>query len=198
MVTYWFPIGSRTIPKNSLVLFHGGSTFSFWSNFTRHIKLWVIAVLLSCPWQMVLLQLPTILFIRQQQQIMGITLLDSWRVSSTAFCRRSRKVLRCHLWSSARSTCFQIFPDFLQIKRGTFVPGTRVMTALNKVENQYLRTERRRDACRFLEELVNCLLSTAASKSPIVQGKSSFNPAIVIGGDDVAQFQFFNKLMDRL
>ena len=77
-----------------------------------------------------------------------------------------------------------------------FLSGTRVMAALDEVGSQYLRTEFRRDARRFLEEFVNCLLSTVASISLIRQGIFCFCPAIVVGGDDVAPFQLFNKLLD--
>ena len=77
-----------------------------------------------------------------------------------------------------------------------FLSGTRVMTALDKVWSQYLRTEYRRDACRFLEEFMICLLSTDALRSLIGQGMSCFGPAIVVGGDDIALFQLFNKLLD--
>ena len=72
------------------------------------------------------------------------------------------------------------------------------MAALDKVGRQYLRAEFRRDACRFLAEFVNCLLSTVASRSAIGQGMSSFCPAIVVGGDNVAPFQLFNMLLDGL
>ena len=36
-----------------------------------------------------------------------------------------------------------------------FLSGTRIMAAVDKVGSQYLRTEFRRDARRFLEEFVN-------------------------------------------
>ena len=72
------------------------------------------------------------------------------------------------------------------------------MAALDKVGSHYLRTEFRRDARRFLEEFVNCVLVIVASRSVIGQGLSCFCPATVVGGDDVAPFQLFNKLLDRL
>ena len=76
-----------------------------------------------------------------------------------------------------------------------FLSGTRVMAALEKVGSQYLRTEFRRDARRFLGESVKCVLSTVASRSLIGQGMSCFCPAIVVGGDNVVLFQLFNKLL---
>ena len=77
-----------------------------------------------------------------------------------------------------------------------FLAGTRVMVALDKVGSQYLLSEFRRDARGFLEEFVNCVLSTVASRSVRGQGLSCFCPAIVVGGDDVAPFQLFNKVLD--
>ena len=79
-----------------------------------------------------------------------------------------------------------------------FLAGTRVMAALDKFGSQYLRTEFCRDARRFLEEFVNCVLSTVASMSVLGQGLSCFFPANVVGGDDVAPSQLFNKLFDGL
>ena len=75
-----------------------------------------------------------------------------------------------------------------------FLQGTRVMAALGKVGSPYLQKEFGRDARRFLEEFLNCVLATVASRSVIGQGLSCFCPAIVVGGDDVAPLQLFNKL----
>ena len=79
-----------------------------------------------------------------------------------------------------------------------FLVGTRVTAALGKVGSHYLQKEFRRDARRFLEEFVNFFLSTVAARSVIGQGLSCFCPAIVVGGDDVAPLQLFNKLLDGL
>ena len=79
-----------------------------------------------------------------------------------------------------------------------FLEGTRVMVALGKVGSHYLQKEFRRDARRFLEYFLNCVLSTVAARSVIGQGLSCFCPAIVVGGDDVARLQLFNKLLDGL
>ena len=79
-----------------------------------------------------------------------------------------------------------------------FLSGTSMMAASVKVGSHYLRTEFRRDARRFLEEFVNCVLSTIALRPVIGQGLSCFCPAIVVGGDDAAPFQLFNKLLDGL
>ena len=79
-----------------------------------------------------------------------------------------------------------------------FLVGTRVMAALGKNGSHFLQTEFRRDTRRFLEEFVNCVLSTVAPRSVIGQGLSSFCPAIVVGEDDVGCLQLFNKLLDGL
>ena len=79
-----------------------------------------------------------------------------------------------------------------------FLEGTRVIAALGKVGSHYLQKEFRCDARRFLEAFVNCVLSTVAARSVIGQGLSCFCPAIVVGGDNIAPLQFFNKLLDGL
>ena len=87
---------------------------------------------------------------------------------------------------------------FPAIDDKNFLVGTRVMAALGKVGSHYLQKEFRRDARRFLEDFVNCVLSTVAARSVIRQGLSCFLPAIVVGGDDVAPLRLFNKLLDGL
>ena len=87
---------------------------------------------------------------------------------------------------------------FASIDDEHFLEGTRVMAALGKVGSQFLQKEFRRDARRFLEDFLSCVLSTVASRSVIGQGLSCFCPAIVVGGDDVAPLQLFNKLVDGL
>ena len=72
------------------------------------------------------------------------------------------------------------------------------MAALGKVGSHYLQKEFRRDARRFLEDFVYCVLSTVAARSVVGHGLSCFCPAIVVGGDDVAPLQLFNKLLDGL
>ena len=79
-----------------------------------------------------------------------------------------------------------------------FLVGTRVMAALGKVGSHYLQKEFRRDARRFLEDFVNCVLSTVAARYVIGQGLSCFCTAIVVGGDDAAPLKLFNKLLDGL
>ena len=87
---------------------------------------------------------------------------------------------------------------FPAIDEKDFFSGTRVIAALEKVGGQYLPTEFRRDARRFLEEFVNCVLSTVASMSLMRQGMRCLCTAMVVGGDDLAPFQLFKKFLDGL
>ena len=76
--------------------------------------------------------------------------------------------------------------------------GNRMVAALDKVGSHFLRRGFRRDACGFVEELMNCLLSTVVSRSVIGQGMSCFCPAIVVCEDGVTPFPLFNKLLDGI
>ena len=71
---------------------------------------------------------------------------------------------------------------FAAIKEDRFLAGTRVLSALEKVGSSYLRKEFRRDCRNFLEDFVNCVLSTVAARSAIGQGLSCFCPPVLIGG----------------
>ena len=87
---------------------------------------------------------------------------------------------------------------FPAIDDKNFLVGTHVMAALGKVGSHYLQKEFRRDARRFFEGFINCVLSTVAARSVIGQGLNCFCPANVVGGDDVAPLQLINKLLDGL
>ena len=87
---------------------------------------------------------------------------------------------------------------FPAIDDKNFLEGTRVMAALGKIGSHYLQKEFRCDARRFLEDFVKCVLSKVAARSVIGQSLSCFCPAIVVGGDDIALLQLFNKLLDGL
>ena len=87
---------------------------------------------------------------------------------------------------------------FLAIDDKDFLACTRMMAALDENGSHCLQTDFRPDARRFPEDFVNCVLSTVVSRSVIEQGLSCFCPAIVVGVDDVAPFQLFNKLLDGL
>ena len=90
------------------------------------------------------------------------------------------------------------YSRFPAINEKDFLSSTRLMAELHKFGSRYPRTEFRRNARRFLEEFVNCVLSTVASRSVIGHGMSCFCPAIAVGGENVAPFQLFNKLWDGL
>ena len=79
-----------------------------------------------------------------------------------------------------------------------FLVGTRVLAALGKVGSHCLQKEFRRDARRFLEDFVNCVLSTVAARSVIGRGLSCFCHAIVVGGEAVVPLKLFNKVLDGL
>ena len=84
------------------------------------------------------------------------------------------------------------------IEEDRFLAGTRVLSALEKVGSSYLKKEFRRDCRKFLEDFVNCVLSTVAARSAIGQGLSYFCPPVLIGGDDHAPLQLFDLLLDGL
>ena len=90
------------------------------------------------------------------------------------------------------------YSRFPAIDDKNILVGTRVIAALGRVGSHYLQKEFRRDAHRFLEDFVNCVLSTVAARSVIGQGLSCFCPAIVVGGDNVVPVQLFNKLLNGL
>ena len=82
---------------------------------------------------------------------------------------------------------------FAAIEEDQFPAGTRVLSALEKVGSSYLKKEFRRDCRKFLEDSVNCLLSTVIS-----QELSCFCPPFLVGGDDHATIQLFDMLLDGL
>ena len=84
------------------------------------------------------------------------------------------------------------------IADGEFLVGPRVLAALHKIGNSYLKKEFQRDARRFLEECTNSVLSTVAARSEIGQGFSCFCPAIIIGGDHNAPRHLLGLVLDGL
>ena len=87
---------------------------------------------------------------------------------------------------------------FASIEEDRFLTGTRVLSALEKVGSPYLKKEFRRDCRKFLEDFINCVLSTVAARSAIGQGLSCFCPPVLIGGDGHATLQLFDLLLDGL
>ena len=79
-----------------------------------------------------------------------------------------------------------------------FFAGSQLLSALGIVGSYYLKKEFRRDCRKFLEDFVNCVLSTVAARSVISQGLSCFCPPILVGGDDHASMELFDMLLDVL
>ena len=72
------------------------------------------------------------------------------------------------------------------IEEDRILAGTRVLPILEKVGSSYLNREFWRDSRKFLEDFVNCGLSTVAAKSIRGQRLSCFCPPILVGGDNHA------------
>ena len=87
---------------------------------------------------------------------------------------------------------------FAPIEKDRFLAATRVLSALEKVGSSCLKKEFRRDCRKFLEDFVNCVLSTVAARSAIGQGLSCFCLPFVICGDDHAPMKLFDMLLDGL
>ena len=66
---------------------------------------------------------------------------------------------------------------FAAIEEDSFLASTRVLSALEKVGSSYLKIEFRRDCRNFLEDSMNCVLSTVAARSAISQGVKLFVPS---------------------
>ena len=87
---------------------------------------------------------------------------------------------------------------FAAIEKNRFLAGTRMSSALENVGSSYLKKEFKRDCRKFLEDFVNCVLSTVAAMSALGQGLGCFCPPIPVGGDDHAPRQLFDMLVDGL
>ena len=87
---------------------------------------------------------------------------------------------------------------FAAIEEDRFLAGTQGLSAFEKVGSSYLKKKFRRDCRKFLEDFVNCVLSTVAARSARGQGLSCFCPPILVGGDDHAPMQLFDMLLEGL
>ena len=87
---------------------------------------------------------------------------------------------------------------FAAIDEDRFLAGIRVLSALEKSGSSYLEKEFRRDCRKFLEDSVNCVLSTVAARSVIGQGFSCFYLPILVGGNDHDPKHLFEMLLDGL
>ena len=146
----------------------------------------------------VLFQLELILSIVKQRATTGITLLVNWLDSYTVCYRMSSKGSSLHLVEQWDYFVLPNHSKFSPIADGEFLAGTRVLAALNKIGNSYLKREFQRDARRFLEEFTTTVLSTVAARSKIGQGLSCFRPATIIGGDNHAALHLLGLLLDDL
>ena len=90
------------------------------------------------------------------------------------------------------------YSKFAAIEENRFLAGTQVLSALKKVGNSYQKKDIRRECRKFLENFVNCVLSTVAARSAIGQGLTCFCPPNLVGGDDHAPMQFFDMLLAEL
>ena len=88
-----------------------------------HSNLWVMIIVLHCPWYMFLFQLQIILSTVKQWATTGITCSVNWLGSSIVCYRRSSKGFHCLLWSSGMIMCCQITPSFLLSLLESFWPG---------------------------------------------------------------------------
>ena len=87
---------------------------------------------------------------------------------------------------------------FPSIADEEFLAGTKVLAALNKTGNSYLKLQFQRDARRLLEDFTNSVLSTVAARFEIGQGLSCFCPAIIIGGDNHAPLHLLGLFLDGI
>ena len=183
-----------SFPRNTLVVFHGGSTFLFDEVFRVTVKRgrwWFCChffVLCSVGVANNFVQSSTAADHREQSfgeltRFIYCLLQKLWKISSLPLAKQ---------WEEYGT------PNHSRFDEKGFLSWTRVMIALDKVGNQYLRNEFRRDARLFLEEFLNCLLSTVASRLLTGRCLSCFCPEILIGGDNVAPFQMLNNLLDGL
>ena len=194
----WFWESVLVPPRNTLVLLRGGAAFAFGWKMNMVVRLW---------WALSIVALSI--------THVSVSVANNFIPSPTAADQGYRAFgdlagfIYCLLQKIKTASSLPLveqWEEYLVANQTRFAPiddrhfleGTRVMAALGKVSSQYLQKEFRRDARRFLEDFVNCVLSTVAARSVIGQGLSCFCPAIVVGGDDVAPLQLFNKLLDGL
>ena len=87
---------------------------------------------------------------------------------------------------------------FASIEEDRVLAGTRVLSVLQNVGSSYLKKEFRRDCRKFLEDFLNCVLSTVSARSAIGQGLNCFWPPILVGGNNHVPMQLFDVLLDGL
>ena len=117
----------------------------------------------------VLFQLPTTFFILKQRTIMDTTRLMSWSASSTVFSRWLSKDLRCLLWSSGNSMCWQITQSFPLLPMEVFCPGSGCWQLSIRLGVRIWSESSNETPLDFWRNSWT-LLSTVAARSKIGQG----------------------------
>ena len=148
----------------------------------------------------VLFQLPTISSVLNLLLTMGYEYYAFGEVSHFVYCllqniKQSSVLPLVEKWEEYMTPNHS---KFAAIGEDRFLAGTRVLSALEMLGSSYLNKEFRRDCRKFLEDFVNCVLSTVAARSTIGQGLSCFCPPVLIGGYDHAPLQVFDLLLDGL
>ena len=150
-----------------------------------------------CLWCMFLFQFLTVLFIPPLQQIKGSKLSEIWPDLSTACCRKSRRRHHCPLLNNGKNTLSLTIRGSLQMMTKTFSLAPvwwqhwTKLVVITYVQNFVVMP------VTFLKNRW-IVLSTVAARSVIGHGISCFYHEIVVGRDDVAPSQLFNKLLDGL
>ena len=98
-------------------------------------------------------------------------------------------------WAEYVTTNRSRFPA---IEEEDFFAGTRVLVALIKIGNHYLKKDFRHTARQFLEEFTNSVLSIVAARFNIGQGFSCFPPVTLVGGENHAPLLLFGLQLDVL
>ena len=146
----------------------------------------------------VLFQLPTILSIFNSVPIMGTMPLMKSLILFHCLLQKIKQSNVLPLVEQWEEYMGPNHSKFASIEEDRFPAGIRMLSALEKVGSSYLKKEFRRDYRKFLEDCVNCVLSTVATRSVIDQGLSCFCPPILVGGDDHSPMQLFDMLLDGL
>ena len=81
---------------------------------------------------------------------------------------------------------------FAEIDEDHFLAGTPVLVAFEKIGRIDMKREFRRSRTKFVEDFVDCVMSTLSTRFAMGQGLSFFFPPILIGGDNHAPMQLFD------
>ena len=87
---------------------------------------------------------------------------------------------------------------FAAIQEDRFLAGTCVLSVLETIGRSNLKKQFRRDCGKFLEDSLNCVVSTVAARSLKGQGLSCFYHLITVDGENHAPKQIFDMFFDGL